>query len=168
RDLKVVPAVSVAVSPDLLVYPESVASLTRDLTITITNNRKGAVRGTVSLEGAAAWKTNPREAAFDLRRKGEQQSVTVSVARDGATQDARLSASARLADGGEYRYGYQRLSYPHIESRLLARRATARAVPIEVKVAPGLKVGYIEGAGDDFANALKRLDVDVHFIDPRE
>jgi hypothetical protein len=33
---------------------------------------------------------------------------------------------------------------------------------------PDLKVGYIEGAGDDFANALRRMDVNVRSIEERE
>jgi hypothetical protein len=39
---------------------------------------------------------------------------------------------------------------------------------IDVKVAAGLKVGFIEGAGDDFGNALKRIGVNVKTIDSAE
>jgi hypothetical protein len=53
------------------------------------------------------------------------------------------------------------ISYPHIETRFLYKDARAEEVVLDAKVAPGLKVGYIEGAGDDFANALERLGVNV-------
>src|SRR4030095_10796468 len=46
--------------------------------------------------------------------------------------------------------------------------ALADAEVIDVKVAPGLKVGYIEGAGDDFANALQGIGVNVKTIDSTE
>ena len=168
RDLKVVPAISVSVSPSLLVYQDSDRPLTRDATVTVTNNQKGAAHGTVSLAGMGEWRLKPAEATFDLQRKGEQQSFAVTVTKMPSAADAYFDVIARLADGREYRYGYQRISYPHIESRFLARRARIDARPVKVSVAPGLKVGYIDGAGDDFANALKRMDVDVHFIDTPE
>jgi hypothetical protein len=68
----------------------------------------------------------------------------------------------------EYRHGYQILAYPHIEPRLLYRSATVRAELLDVKVASNLRVGFIEGAGDDFGNALSRLGVDVRIIDGKE
>jgi hypothetical protein len=83
--------------------------------------------------------------------------------------DSRRVVAVAQTDGGvEYRTDFQRVAYPHIESRLIARRAEVNALSVDVKVAPGLRVGYIEGAGDDFANALKRMDVDVRTIDGRE
>jgi hypothetical protein len=51
---------------------------------------------------------------------------------------------------------------------LLARDARAAAEVVDVKVAPGLKIGYIEGAGDDFMNALGRIGADAQVIDARE
>jgi hypothetical protein len=41
------------------------------------------------------------------------------------------------------------------------------AEALDVKAAKSLKVGFIEGAGDDFADALGRIGVDVKTIDAR-
>jgi hypothetical protein len=71
-------------------------------------------------------------------------------------------------EGKDYREGFQVVAYPHIEPRIISRAATIRAQELDVKVAPNLKVGFIEGAGDDFANALSRLGVNVHTIDANE
>ncbi|HJQ26592.1 MAG TPA: PIG-L family deacetylase [Blastocatellia bacterium] len=169
RELKVAPAISLAVSPPLLVYPQSNKPLTRDINVTLTNNQKGGAQGTVSLRKVKGLTFAPAEAAFDLKREGEQQTFTFTVtAPAGATDSRHVVAVAQTADGHEYNEDYQRIAYPHIESRLIARRAEVEALSFNVKVAPGLRVGYIEGAGDDIANALKRMDVDVHTIDSKE
>src|SRR4029078_521573 len=39
---------------------------------------------------------------------------------------------------------------------------------LDVKTAANLRVGYIEGAGDETVAALNRLGIDVHTIDSRE
>jgi LmbE family N-acetylglucosaminyl deacetylase len=169
RDLKVAPAISVAVSPSLLVYPQSSKPVTREVNVVVTNNQKGGARGAVSLNKIRDWQLAPAEALFDLKREGEQQSFTFTVTAPARAVDSvHIAALARTADGAEYRTNLQRVAYPHIESRLIAQPAEINALSIDVKVAPGLRVGYIEGAGDDFANALKRMDVDVRVIDSRE
>ncbi|MEN3333788.1 MAG: hypothetical protein V7641_3153 [Blastocatellia bacterium] len=169
RELKVAPALSVAVSPPLLVYPQSSKPVKREINVIVSNNQKDGARGAVSLRKIKDWQFTPAEAAFDLKREGEQQSFTFTVTASAGAMDSRhIVAVARTADGREYRDGYQRIVYPHIESRLIARRAQTEALSFDVKVAQGLRVGYIEGAGDDFANALRRMDVDVRVIDSRE
>jgi LmbE family N-acetylglucosaminyl deacetylase len=169
RELKVAPALSVAVTPSLLVYPQSDKPVAREVNVVVTNNQKGGARGTVSLRKIKDWQFAPAEAAFDLKREGEQQSFTFTVTAPPRAMDSRrVVAVAQTEGGAEYRTDFQRVAYPHIESRLIARRAEVNALSIDVKVAPGLRVGYIEGAGDDFANALKRIGVDVRTIDARE
>ncbi|HKP11951.1 MAG TPA: PIG-L family deacetylase [Blastocatellia bacterium] len=169
RELKVAPALSVGVTPPLLVYPQSDKPITREVNVVVTNNQKGGARGTISLRKIKDWQFAPAEAAFDLKREGEQQNVTFTVTAPARAADSqRIVAVAQMSGGAEYRADFQRVAYPHIESRLIARRAEINALSVDVKVAQGLHVGYIEGAGDDFANALKRMDVDVHTIDARE
>lgn len=169
RDLKVAPRLALAVAPPLLVYPQSNRPVTREITVTVTNNQKTGARGAVSLNQIKGWQVAPAEAAFDLKREGEQQSFNFTLTAPAGAADSRhLAAVARAANGHEYRETFQRIAYPHIESRFIARPAEIDALSFNVKVAPGLHVGYIEGAGDDFANALKRMDVDVRVIDSRE
>ncbi len=169
HELKVAPAVSVNVSPEILIFPVSPIALTREITVSLTNNLKQGARGTVKLNGAASWKVSPADAAFDLKREGERAifTFTVTVPANSAEMRREVSAVATI-NGQEFRRGYQVVSYSHIEPRLIFRDAETEAEVIDAKVAAGLKVGYIEGAGDDFANALRRLGVDVEVIGQRE
>jgi LmbE family N-acetylglucosaminyl deacetylase len=169
RDLKVVPAVSVGIAPDILVFPVSNAAQQREVVVSVVNNAKGGSRGSIALEKPTGWEVEPASAPFELRREGERAAVTFKVSVPSAPRESREVLNA-VASVGEthYQRGYQVLDYPHIERRFFYRDATTEAEVIHVKVASPLKVGYIEGAGDDFAAALKRIDVDVKTIDSKE
>ena len=169
RELKVAPAISVSVSPDILVYPFSKTPQRREVTVAITNNAKEGARGAVRLDTSPQWKLEPANATFDLKREGERAAFTFTLSVPATSNQIirQINAVATVGETG-YRQGYHVVAYPHIESRFVYQPASAYAEVIDVKVAPGLKVGYIEGAGDDFAEALKRIGVDVKTIDSKE
>jgi len=169
REVKVAPAVSVSLSPGKLIFPASSKPIALEVTVGLTNNMKGGSRGEISLSAGSGWVVAPASHAFDLKREGERTSYSfkVQVPPSFTARDLAVSAIARV-DGQQFASGYQVLNYPHIEPRFIYQGAEARLLPVDVKVAPGLKVGFIEGAGDDFPNAVKRLGVDLSSIDPRE
>lgn len=169
HELKVAPVVSVNLSPEILVYPKSATAVEREVTVSVTNNQKGGTRGSVSLQKPNDWQSTPASANFDLKREGERASFTFMVKAPAGSAETRQPISAVASiDGKPYLSGYQTVSYPHIEPRFIYREAKTEGEVIDVKVAPGLKVGYIEGSGDDFGAALKRIGVDVKTIDSKE
>ena len=169
RDLKVAPAVSLNVTPEILVYPNSATAVEREVTVSVTNNQKGGVRGSLVLQKPDDWLVTPASASFDLKRESERAVIKFVVKAPPATAERHESITA-VATVGQRSYdeGYQVLAYPHIGSKFVYQPARALAEVIDVKVAKGLKVGYIEGAGDEFAIALERIGVDVKTIDPKE
>jgi hypothetical protein len=68
------------------------------------------------------------------------------------------------ADGKQFSSGYTAIAYPHIETHFVYRAAATKAELFDVKVAPGLKVGYIAGSGDDIPEALAQLGVNVKML----
>lgn len=169
HQLKVVPVVSVNLSPDILIYPQSDKPIGREVTVSVTNNQKGGVRGTLVLQNPGHWTVTPESTSFDLKREGERAATTFVVKVPAGASETRsaITAVANI-DGRQYREGYQIVSYPHIEPRFVYQEAKAEGEVIDVKVAPGLRVGYIEGAGDDFGAALERIGVNVKTIDAKE
>jgi LmbE family N-acetylglucosaminyl deacetylase len=169
HELKVAPAVSVNVSPDILIFPKSATPVERQVTVSLTNNQKGGVRGSLTLRKPDDWQVTPANSSFDLKREGERALFSFALKAPAGSGNATLQISATATiDGRAYREGYQVVSYPHIGSRFVYHEARAEAEVIDVKVAPGLKVGYIEGAGDDFGAALERIGVNVKTIDSKE
>lgn len=169
HELKVAPAVSVNVSPEILVYPRSATAAQREVTVSVTNNQKGGVRGSLALRAPTDWRVIPASSSFALKREGETASLTFRVSPPEGSAESRGAVSA-VATIGErsYREGFQVVAYPHTGSRFVYHPAEAMAELIDVKIAEGLKVGYIAGAGDDFAAALVRIGVNVKFIDSKE
>jgi LmbE family N-acetylglucosaminyl deacetylase len=169
HDLKVAPAVAVNVLPNLLIFPLSKTPVERDANVTIVNNAKGGTKGSLTLIAPKSWAVTPGLAEFDLKREGERATFVFKVkgAPNSTDSETKISVVAKV-DGNDYKLSEQVLAYSHIEPRFLYRSSTIRAEELDVKVAPNLKVGWIEGAGDDFANALSRLGVNVHTIDANE
>ncbi|HSE38656.1 MAG TPA: PIG-L family deacetylase [Blastocatellia bacterium] len=169
HDLKVAPPVSVNVSPDILVYPKSAIAVEREVTVSVTNNHKAGVRGSLTLQKPDDWLVTPPSSRFDLKREGERAVFKFAVKAPGGASEISRSISA-VAKIGErsYHEGYEVVAYPHIGSKFVYHEALAQAEVIDVKVVPGLKVGYIDGAGDDFGSALERIGIDVRTIEAGE
>lgn len=169
HEIKVAPVVSVNVSPDILIFPKSATAIEREIIVSVTNNRKGGVQGSIALQKPDGWQVSPASSVFNLKREGERASVTFTVkAPAGSPEVRRVLTAVATIDGQQYNQGYEVVSYPHIEPRFVYHAARAETEVIDVKVAPGLKVGFIEGAGDDFGEALKRIGVDVKTIDSKQ
>lgn len=169
RDVKVAPRVSVSMAPELLIYPFSSQWQERSVNVSVVNNAKEGSTGTVRLEAPEGWQVEPPTAPFDLKRKNQRAVLSFKVKLARADRESRQVVNAIAMVGGkEFRQGYQAISYPHIQSRFFYRASSTDAEIVDVKVTQPLKVGFIEGAGDDFANALKRIGVEVKTIDSPE
>ena len=165
HELKVAPAVSLNVTPGLLIYPTSGGSGEQEVNVSVTNNSKAAVRGTVKIDKQTAAGVGAPQTPFEIGREGERATLSLRLKRPSSSSTS--SAIAQVA-GRDFSTGYQVVSYPHTEPRFVYRPPLVQTQVIDVRVAPGLKVGYIEGAGDDFGNALKRLGLNVAVIDSHE
>ena len=173
REIKIVPPVSISVTPGLQVFPLSSSGSPRKVVITVMSNSREKLRGTISLDADGNWPEKPTikplRGEFQLDRKGQRTNFefTVTSSPRSVSGSGSLTATARV-DAKQYGTGFSVIEYSHIEPRVVFRPATLEARLIDVRVAPNLKVGFIEGAGDDFAEALKRIAVDVTIISPQE
>ena len=173
HELKIAPVISVSISPSIIISPTANRAQERELTVSLVNNSKTGVQGSVTINAdgggqSSQWAITPKQADFDLKREGERASFTHKVTVPANSKGNYEIRAAAQVKGQTFAEGYQAISYPHTQPRFFYRPAKASAGVFDVKVAPGLKVGYVEGAGDDFANALKRLGVDVALIEARE
>ena len=172
RELKVAPALTLNVSPSLLVIPSGGANRTRELSVEITHNARKATNGTVKLQAPAGWKVEASNsagtAALTFTKQGEKTARTYKVTPPaGATGNFDLKAVAE-ANGREYATGYTKIEYTHIEPRYIYKPSVSKLELFDVKVAANLKVGYVMGSGDDGPEVLRQLGVNVHLIDANE
>jgi hypothetical protein len=164
RPLLVLPAVSVLPTPAAMAWPTADAE-TREITIEV--RAEAPATGTLRLEVPAGWRVEPREAPLDFELPGESRSVPFRVTPEGAGEGVHvLEGVVELDDGRTYREGVTVIDYPHIEPTAMFRPAETRVTVLPVRVADGLRVGYIQGPGDDGAEALRQMGVQVELLGP--
>jgi LmbE family N-acetylglucosaminyl deacetylase len=165
--LAIVPALSVALTPAHAVVPLS-GSGELTMTVDLSNNREAGSKGSVRLALPEGWTATPSTQAFDFSRAGERALYSFKVrAPAERTGTHRIEAVASL-DGREYRDGFQVIRHRDLETRRLYRDAAASVRGVDVRVAPGLRVGYVMGIGDDVPAGIAQLGAAVQLLDERD
>ncbi len=147
RNLTVVPAVNLSVSPRVAVVPRD----RRQVTVRVDARTASKTEGVVRLKLPPGWKATPAEAPL-----GSSAEFRVDVGPEGGRIEAEAVAGAR-----RWTEGYEMAGYRGLEPHALYRPATVDVRAVDLKVAPGLRVGYIAGAGDSIPEALAQLGVPV-------
>ena len=149
--VNVVPALSVRVQPEIAVVPAGARGRRASSASPCANSAQGRRRARVRLEAPAGWKVEPREAALAFRYEGEEVAArfTVTPARRRAGE-AALRARVVRRGGPRVRATACRSS-PTSTSRSAVSSVprSARVLALDVAVAPGISVGYVDGAGDE-------------------
>jgi LmbE family N-acetylglucosaminyl deacetylase len=158
--LVVGPAISVSTAPQAGIVPLSSKSF--DLTVTIHSNVKGPASGTVKLDLPAGW-TAPSQ-QFSTAKDGDDQAINFHVTPAGLAEKPYTITAVATYDGHEYKEGYHTTGYAGLRPYNLYRASSYHASGVDVRVASGLHVGYIVGAGDEIPQSLVNLGVNVHFL----
>jgi LmbE family N-acetylglucosaminyl deacetylase len=165
RNLAVAPALSVAVTPEVGVIPAGRRAEPITVRVRAMSNIKGAAAAKLRLELPPGWTSTPAQADAAFTHEGEVQNVDFRVTAPPAEagRNYTLAAVAEY-NGKQYREGYQVIAHRDLETRHLYRPATAEWSGIDVKVAPGLRVGYIMGVGDEIPQAMEQIGVKVQML----
>lgn len=162
REVAIVPAISVTLTPEHAILPVNAASKTVAVSAEVLNNRDGKVAGSVGLELPAGW-TAPSQ-RFEFTRAGERSihSFQVAVPR----VEDRVYRIGAVATSGDRKYssGYTTIRHRDLETRTLYRDAVTTVRGADVTIAPGLKVGYVMGVGDEVPSGLAQLGADVQLL----
>jgi LmbE family N-acetylglucosaminyl deacetylase len=160
--LSVVPAINISVSPRVGVAPIGAGQTSFNVSVSVSNNVKGAAAGKVKLKLPKDWSSTPPVQDFKFANAGEAGVFTfkVSAPRVEAGRDYQIQAVANYA-GREFTAGYRVIAYRDLEPRHLYAPATMDLRGVDVKVAPGLSIGYVMGVGDEVPKALEQIGVKV-------
>jgi LmbE family N-acetylglucosaminyl deacetylase len=164
QPLLVVPPVAVTTEPRIAVIPAG-DNAPRSYTVTVTSAAASAISGTLRLAAPAGWTVEPAAVPLTVQRRGQALATRFTVTPPpGATGEALLQAHFET-DRGSFHRGYTIIDYPHTRPHALYSDATIRVASFPVSIAADLRVGYIEGAGDDGALALRQLGATVDLLD---
>ena len=167
RDVNVVPRVAVGLDTPLLVVPLGTTPNQQKLVVRATSfsSATAGARGTLRLRLPQGWTSTPAEAPFTLKANGDKTSTPFVVTAPARRTAGRFEIAAEATVGGAtFSRDVQVVAYPHIQTHRLYWPATATAQVFDLKVAP-VKVGYIMGSGDEVAEAIRRMGVDVTMLD---
>jgi hypothetical protein len=127
--------------------------------VAVTNNINGPVNATASIEAPAGWTVTPASAPVKYERADEQVTTSFKItppvrARAGVIDDSLLLCPPPVA---RHALAIRWSSYPHIHRRHVVEAAATRVKMIDVRIATGLRVGYVMGVGDEMPAAIQQL-----------
>ncbi len=126
-------------------------------------NAPDAAEGTLHLKLPDGWQATPAEAHFTLHG-GEDQTIAFAVHPKALSTERYTIQAVAACNGHEYSDGYEPEGYPGLIPYNLYRSATYSVSGVDVRVAPGLNLGYVMGTGDDVPGALEELGVHAHLL----
>jgi LmbE family N-acetylglucosaminyl deacetylase len=161
QPLVVTPAIGVRVEPEARILPLDGSPLP----VTVTVHAEHTADGVVALKLPEGWRADPAQREFHLKAAGDTEPLVFSVtpAGDVAARAYSIKAVA-LVDGKSYSIGWQSIGYTGLLPYNQYRPAELRTRKIEVKVSPGLRVGYVMGTGDLVPEAIEALGITPHLV----
>jgi LmbE family N-acetylglucosaminyl deacetylase len=160
--LIVAPAISVATSQRRTIIPLDHDRAT--LNVTVHSNVAGGAKGSVHLQLPDGWTATPQSAEFGLAKQGEDQDVSFTLHTGNLAEKPYSITAVAEYNGKEYTEGYVTTGYDGLHPYNQYYPAQVTLAGVNVKVAPGLNVGYVMGTGDDVPQALESLGVNVHLL----
>jgi LmbE family N-acetylglucosaminyl deacetylase len=164
RELAIVPAIAVNVAPRQAIVPLSLAKKTVRVQVELLNNATIGTKGRLALKLPDGWSAAPPAIDFSFARPGEKSRHQFIVAIPSLERgDYKIDAIATV-DGRDYREGYDVIEHRDLETRYLYHDAVTSVRGVDVKIAAGLKVGYVMGVGDDVPSGIAQLGASVQLL----
>lgn len=159
QPFQVLPVVTGKINEKVLIFSDDSP---RKITVTVKAG-SDQVSGVVSLNTPQDWKVSEPQ-SFLLDKKDEEKEFIFTVTPPKHQSEGRLNLLMKvgntLYDNETVTIDYSHIPYQHI---LLPAEAKVARIPIEIK---GENIGYITGAGDDVASALRQIGYQVSEINP--
>jgi LmbE family N-acetylglucosaminyl deacetylase len=162
--LVVTPAIGVSMTPEARIVPLDGSPLP----VKVVVHTQAAAEGTISLKLPAGWHSEPAEAHFARKSAGDTEPILFSVTTDDVQSGAYTVQAVVHSGSATYASGWRRIGYPGLRPYNLYKTAELKTRKIDVKLAPGLKIGYVMGAGDLVPDAIEAMGVTPHMLSASE
>jgi hypothetical protein len=131
---------------------------------------EGAAEGTVRLKLPPKWTAQPKEAKFKRAAAGDTEPISFSVQPDGTTDGGTIEKVEAVAEsnGKTYASGWRSVGYAGLRPYNIYAAADLKTREVKVKLAPGLRVGYVMGPGDLVPEAIEAMGVMPHLLTSAE
>jgi LmbE family N-acetylglucosaminyl deacetylase len=162
--LVVTPAIGVRMEPEARILPLDGSALP----VKVTIHAQAAAQGTVALKLPEGWHANPPLANFNLKSAGDTAPLVFSVSTNVAATGVYSVKAIAQSGARSYDSGWRTIGYEGLRPYNQYLPAELKTRKVDVKLAPGLRVGYIMGTGDLVPEAITELGVQPHVLNPAE
>ncbi len=167
RPLAIAPKFSVLIDPSTQVVPTS-ATAARAINVDLRSIAEGPAKGSLKLTVPDGWKVSPAEQQVEFAKYGDERRVKFDVSPGNLSEKKSKIQATFESDGKNYTEGYTTVEREDLGTYYYYQPSIQKISEVNVKTEPGLKVGYIMGAGDDIPTVLQQVGVDVATISPEE
>jgi LmbE family N-acetylglucosaminyl deacetylase len=166
RPVMVVPAVSVSTERAVRILPLA-GDHTFRMRVDLASEAPGGIAGTLRLELPAGWSAQPASLPVRFAAAGDEQEAEFTVRAPASLRagDYPMSAVFQAADGRRFTRAVRMVDYPHVRARPLYSDAATLVRAFDVRVPAGLRVAYIEGAGEEGPGVLEQLGIRPTLLD---
>ncbi|MGO9318057.1 MAG: PIG-L family deacetylase [Terracidiphilus sp.] len=162
--LVVTPLIGVRMEPEARILPLDGSALP----VRITIHTQAEAEGTVSLELPSGWTSQPAEARFHRESAGDTEPLLFSVTPTNAETGAYNIQAIARSGGREYQTGWHSIGYPGLRPYSQYKSAQLKTRKVDVKLAAGLRIGYVMGTGDLVPEAIEGLGSAAHLLTASE
>jgi LmbE family N-acetylglucosaminyl deacetylase len=153
--LVVTPAIGVSLDPRARILPLDPGGLP----VRVTVHTQGAAEGTVRLSLPQGWTCEPEKAEFRRKTAGDTDPIKFSVTPAAAHTGGYAIKAVAEAGGKKYESGWHSVGYQGLRPYNQYLPAELKTRKVDVKLAPGLRVGYVMGPGDLVPEALEGMGI---------
>ncbi|HKW17389.1 MAG TPA: PIG-L family deacetylase [Terriglobales bacterium] len=163
EELAVVPAFSVSIDPGNQVVPTSSTGPIK-IAVKVSSNLDGPQTATVRLQAPLDSKISPMQQPVSFSRRGDEKTLEFQVSPSTMKQGDVKVRAVLTYDKENYSESYTLVTREDLGSFYYFEPAVQHISVVDVKVPNDLKVGYIMGAGDDIANVLQQIGMNLTLI----
>jgi LmbE family N-acetylglucosaminyl deacetylase len=158
--LVVTPAIGVSIEPEARILPLDGSPLP----VVVTVHAEAAADGTVDLKLPEGWRAEPAQMEFHLKGAGNSEPLKFEVTAPGVGAGA-YSIEAVVQSGGKtYTTGWKTIGYQGLRPYNQYKSASLATRKVDVRLAAGLRVGYVMGTGDMVPEAIAQLGIEPHLL----
>jgi LmbE family N-acetylglucosaminyl deacetylase len=165
RRVDIVPRLSVAPRSTLEILPVARPDKHLEILVSIGNQGREAVRGSLRLELPPGWTKLAGDGQFSVDPAPANTAIAMRVRIPDDAPAGRYRIPVVASVGAvDFRKTLQTVAYPHISTHRSYVDADIAVELVDVAVAP-VRVGYVMGSGDKVPEALARLGIEVTLLD---